>query len=189
MLLATGFFVCGFHVTFIATHFPAFLADEGVSTTAAAYALGIIGLCNIIGAFAFGAAGDRFRKKNILTLIYLLRAVIMTVMLLTPINDVTAIIFGASMGLVWLATVPLTSGIVAQIFGTRHFSMLFGVVFMSHQIGGFSGAWLGGLIYDATGSYDLMWGVSVALGLASAALHWPIKDQPLERLSEGAVRA
>ncbi len=189
VLLATGFFVCGFHVTFIATHFPAFLADEGVSTTAAAYALGIIGLCNIIGAFAFGAAGDRFRKKNILTLIYLLRAVIMTVMLLTPINDVTAIIFGASMGLVWLATVPLTSGIVAQIFGTRHFSMLFGVVFMSHQIGGFSGAWLGGLIYDATGSYDLMWGVSVALGLASAALHWPIKDQPLERLSEGAVRA
>ncbi|MDP6691417.1 MAG: MFS transporter [Alphaproteobacteria bacterium] len=189
VLLATGFFVCGFHVTFIATHLPAFLADEGVSTTAAAYAMGVIGLCNIIGAFAFGAAGDRFRKKNILTLIYLLRAVIMTVMLLLPINDVTAIIFGAAMGLVWLATVPLTSGIVAQIFGTRHFSMLFGVVFMSHQIGGFSGAWLGGLIYDATGSYNLMWGVSVALGLASAALHWPIKDQPLERLSEAAVRA
>ena len=189
ILLATGFFVCGFHVTFISTHFPAFLADNGISTTAAAYAMGIIGLCNIIGAFAFGAAGDRFRKKNILTLIYLLRAVIMTAFLLIPINDATAVIFGACMGLVWLATVPLTSGIVAQVFGTRHFSMLFGVVFMSHQIGGFSGAWLGGLIYDATGSYNLMWGISVALGLAAAALHWPISDQPLERLSGNPVKA
>jgi len=107
-------------------------------------------------------------------------------LLLVPINDVTAIIFGACMGLVWLATVPLTSGIVAQVFGTRHFSMLFGVVFMSHQIGGFSGAWLGGLIYDATGSYNLMWGVSVALGLTAAALHWPISDRPLKRLAEAA---
>ncbi|MBT4491199.1 MAG: MFS transporter [Rhodospirillaceae bacterium] len=184
VLLAAGFFVCGFHVTFIATHFPAYLADNDVSLTAAAYALGVIGLLNIIGAYSFGAAGDRFRKKNVLTLIYALRAVVMTTMLFIPINDVTALIFGATLGLLWLATVPLTSGIVAQVFGTRHFSMLFGVVFMSHQIGGFSGAWLGGVIYDMTGSYDLMWAISVALGLMAAALHWPISDQPLKRLTE-----
>jgi len=184
VLLAGGFFVCGFHVTFIATHFPAYLADNDVSLTAAAYALGVIGLFNIIGAYAFGAAGDRFRKKNVLTLIYILRSAVMAAMLFVPINDVTAIVFGALLGLFWLATVPLTSGIVAQVFGARHFSMLFGVVFMSHQIGGFAGAWLGGYIYDLTGSYDLMWGISVALGLASAALHWPIKDQPLERLNQ-----
>jgi MFS family permease len=187
LLLTAGFFVCGFHVTFIATHFPAFLADENVSPIAAAYALGIIGLFNVIGAYAFGAAGDRFRKKNLLTLIYLLRAVLMTVLLLMPINDVTAVVFGALLGLFWLATVPLTSGIVAQVFGTRHFSMLFGVVFMSHQIGGFTGAWLGGVIYDVTNSYDLMWAVSVALGLAAAALHWPISDRPVQRLTERAA--
>ncbi len=187
LLLTIGFFVCGFHVTFIATHFPAYLADNDVSATVAAYALGVIGLFNIIGAYAFGAAGDRFRKKNVLTLIYALRAVIMTVLLLVPINEVTAIVLGAFLGLVWLATVPLTSSIVAQVFGTRHFSMLFGVVFMSHQIGGFAGAWLGGYIYDTTGSYDLMWGVSVALGLIASALHWPISDHPLKRLTERAA--
>ena len=186
ILLTVGFFVCGFHVTFIATHFPAYLADEDVSSTAAAYAMGVIGLFNVIGAYAFGAAGDRFRKKNVLTLIYLLRAVLMTVLILMPINDVTAIVLGALLGLVWLATVPLTSGIVAQVFGTQHFSMLFGVVFMSHQIGGFAGAWLGGDIFDVTGSYDLMWAISVALALAAAALHWPISDRPLGRLAEPA---
>ena len=187
LLLTAGFFVCGFHVTFIGTHFPAYLADNGVSPTYAAYALGVIGLCNIIGAYFFGAMGDRFQKKSVLTLIYFLRAVLMTVVLFAPINDVTAIMFGAAMGMLWLGTVPLTSSIVAQIFGTRHFSMLFGVVFMSHQIGGFSGAWLGGYIYDATGSYDLMWMASVALGLVAAALHWPISDKPLARLKESAA--
>ena len=184
LLLNVGFFVCGFHVTFIATHFPAYLADNGVSLTAAAYALGVIGLFNVIGAYIFGALGDRFRKKNILTLIYLLRAVVMVLILFIPINDVTGIIFGAALGIIWLATVPLTSGIVAQVFGPRHFSMLYGVVFMSHQIGGFTGAWLGGYIYDLTGSYDLMWGISVVLGLAAAALHWPISDEPVGRLAE-----
>jgi MFS family permease len=184
VLLAVGFFVCGFHVTFIATHFPAYLADNDVSGTAAAYAFGVIGLFNIIGAYAFGALGDRFRKKNVLTLIYFLRAVVMTILLLVPITDVSALVLGAALGMVWLATVPLTSGIVAQVFRTRHFSMLFGVVFMSHQIGGFCGAWLGGYIFDATQSYDLMWGASVVLGLVAAALHWPISDRPLARLAE-----
>jgi predicted MFS family arabinose efflux permease len=184
LLLTVGFFVCGFHVTFIATHFPAYLADNGVSLTAAAYALGVIGLFNVIGAYLFGALGDRFRKKNVLTLIYCLRAVVMVLILFIPINDVTGIIFGAALGIIWLATVPLTSGIVAQVFGPRHFSMLYGVVFMSHQIGGFTGAWLGGNIYDLTGSYDLMWAISVVLGLAAAALHWPISDKPVARMAE-----
>jgi len=184
LLLTVGFFVCGFHVTFIATHFPAYLADNGVSLTAAAYALGVIGLFNVIGAYLFGALGDRFRKKNVLTLIYCLRAVVMVLILFIPINDVTGIIFGAALGIIWLATVPLTSGIVAQVFGPRHFSMLYGVVFMSHQIGGFTGAWLGGIIYDLTGSYDLMWAISVVLGLAAAALHWPISDKPVARMAE-----
>ena len=121
LLLTVGFFVCGFHVTFIATHFPAYLADNGVSRTAAAYALGVIGLFNVIGAYLFGALGDRFRKKNVLTLIYCLRAVVMVLILFIPINDVTGIIFGAALGIIWLATVPLTSGIVAQVFGPRHF--------------------------------------------------------------------
>jgi MFS family permease len=182
LLLTAGFFVCGFHVSFIGTHFPAYLSDHNVSPTTASYALGVIGLFNIIGAYAFGALGDRFRKKSVLTLIYLLRAILMTIMLMTPINDTTALIFGASMGLLWLGTVPLTSSIVAQVFGTQHLSLLFGVVFMSHQFGGFSGAWLGGYIYDATGSYDLMWMVSVGLGLVAAVLHWPINDRPLARL-------
>ena len=128
-----------------------------------------------------------YGKKNLLVIIYLGRAILMSMLLIVPVNDVTAILFGICMGLLWLATVPLTSGIVAQVFGTRHFTMLFGVVFMSHQFGGFGGAWLGGYISDVTGSYDLMWAISVGLGLAAAALHWPISDKPLERLSSEAA--
>jgi len=183
ILLVVGFFVCGFHVTFISTHFPAYLAEKGVSLSAAAYALGIIGLFNILGAYVFGAAGDRYRKKNLLTFIYLSRALVMILMLVLPITDNTALIFGAVLGVLWLATVPLTSGIVAQVFGTQYFSMLYGIVFMSHQFGAFSGAWLGGYIYDIAGSYDLMWVVSATLGLAAAVLHWPINDKPLDRLA------
>ncbi|MGI9476381.1 MAG: MFS transporter [Hyphomicrobiaceae bacterium] len=182
VLLTTGFFVCGFHVTFIGTHFPAYLSDNQVSPAAASYAFGVIGLFNIFGAYLFGALSDRYSKKSVLTLIYLLRAALMTVMLLTPLTDISAIVFGACMGLIWLSTVPLTSGIVAQVFGPAHFSFLFGIVFMSHQLGGFTGAWLGGRIYDATGSYDLMWIISIALGLISAAFHWPINDRPLARV-------
>ncbi len=184
VLLTAGFFVCGFHVTFIGTHLPAFLVDNDVSSTAAAYSLGLIGLCNVAGAYIFGALGDRFSKKNLLCWIYTGRAVLMGLVLIVPINDVTALIFGVFMGLLWLATVPLTSGIVAQVFGTRYFSMLFGVVMMSHQFGSFAGAWLGGYIYDTTGTYDLMWAASVGVGLLATALHWPIREQPLARLSQ-----
>ena len=184
VLLTAGFFVCGFHVTFIGTHLSAFLVDNDVSSTAAAYSLGLIGLCNVAGAYIFGALGDRFSKKNLLCIIYAARAVLMGLVLIVPINDVTALIFGVFMGLLWLATVPLTSGIVAQIFGTRYFSMLFGIVMMSHQFGSFAGAWLGGYIYDATGTYDLMWAASVGVGLLATALHWPIRETPLARLSQ-----
>lgn len=183
VLLTLGFFVCGFHVTFVGTHLFAYLADNDVTPRAASYAVGVIGLCNVIGAFVFGRLSDRYSKKNLLTLIYLGRAVLMSMLLIVPITDVTAIGFGICMGLLWLATVPLTSGIVAQVFGTRYFSMLFGIVFMSHQFGGFAGAWLGGYIADVTGSYDLMWAIAIVLGLVSAVLHWPIREQPLERLS------
>ena len=183
ILLTLGFFVCGFHVSFVGTHLPAFLTDEGVSTTYASISFGLIGLCNVAGAYLFGALGDRFSKKNLLTGLYLGRAVVMALVLIVPVNSITAIFFGISMGFLWLATVPLTSGIVAQVFGTRYFSMLFGVVMMSHQFGFFAGAYLGGLVQELTGSYDLMWMASMALGLIAALLHWPIREQPLKRLS------
>ena len=184
LLLTAGFFVCGFHVTFIATHLPAFLVDNDVSPTFAANALAMIGLFNVAGAYIFGALGDRFSKKNLLCLIYAARAVVMGMLLIVPINGVTAIIFGICMGLLWLATVPLTSGIVAQIFGTRYFSMLFGVVMMSHQFGSFVGAWVGGYIYDVTGTYDLMWLAAAGVGLLATALHWPIREAPQARLAQ-----
>ncbi len=169
---------------FVSAAYHAIGAD---AETVAAYALGLIGLCNVAGAYIFGALGDRFSKKNLLTGIYLARAVVMGLVLVLPINPATALLFGAAMGVLWLATVPLTSGIVAQVFGTRYFSMLFGVVFMGHQFGSFAGAWLGGYIYDTTGSYDMMWMFSVALALAAAALHWPINERPLARLSREAA--
>ena len=184
LLLTAGFFVCGFHVTFIATHLPAFLVDNDVSPTFAANALAMIGVFNVAGAYIFGALGDRFSKKNLLCLIYAARAVVTGMMLIVPINGVTAIIFGICMGLLWLATVPLTSGIVAQIFGTRYFSMLFGVVMMSHQFGSFAGAWVGGYIYDVTGTYDLMWLAAAVVGLLATALHWPIREAPQARLAQ-----
>lgn len=179
VLLTAGFFVCGFHVTFVGTHFPAFLTDNGVHPNIAAYGLGLIGLCNVAGAYLFGLLGDRFSKKNLLTGIYAGRAVVMALILVVPINNVTALLFGAALGFLWLATVPLTSGIVAQVFGTQYFSMLFGVVFMSHQLGSFAGAWLGGLIHDQTGNYDMMWMACIGFGVLAALLHWPIEEQPL----------
>ncbi len=187
ILLTLGFFVCGFHVTFIGTHFVAFQMDEGLSGEFASYALGLIGLFNVAGAYIFGALGDRFSKKNLLTLIYAARAAVMVLVLMIPITEITAIAFSVAFGLLWLATVPLTSGIVAQIFGTRYFSMLFGVVMLGHQLGSFFGAWLAGLIFDETGSYDLMWLAAAALGIVAAFLHWPIREQPLARLAQNTA--
>ena len=176
LLLNIGFFVCGFHVAFIATHLPAYLADYGLPKMIAATALSLIGLFNMGGSYFFGRLGDHYRKKYLLSLLYGIRAFIITCFLIVPVTNVTALIFACLIGFVWLATVPLTSGTVAQIFGSRHLSSLYGIVFFSHQIGSFIGVWLGGRIYDASGSYDLVWVGAILLGIAASLVHLPIKD-------------
>ena len=176
-LLNLGFFVCGFHVAFIATHLPAFLSDKGANPMAGATALAVIGFANIIGSYFFGFLGDRYRKKFLLSFLYLGRALVISLFLLFPITNTSAIIFGASIGFLWLATVPLTSGMVAQIFGSRYLSTLYGLVFFSHQIGSFLGVWLGGRLYDLTGSYTIVWLIAIALGFLAALVHLPISDK------------
>ncbi|OAB55235.1 hypothetical protein AY600_14115 [Phormidium willei BDU 130791] len=182
-LLNAGFFVCGFHLAFIAVHLPAYLADRGFEPWLAVTALTVVGIFNIFGAYMCGLLGGWYPKKNVLSLIYLSRALILLLFLVVPMSEVTVLVFSATMGLFWLGTVPLTSGLVAHIFGTAYMSMLFGIVFLGHQIGGFIGAWLAGYLYDVVGTYDAMWWLSVALGLASAALHWPIAERPVPRLA------
>ncbi len=180
-LLTVGYFVCGFHVAFIGTHLPAFLRDGGIAPNVAATAFALIGLVNIASSMFFGAMGDRFRKKYLLCGIYLARAALFTLILVVPLTETTAIVFCMLMGLLWLGTVPLTNGLVAQIFGLRYLATLAGIVFMSHQIGSFAGSWLGGWIYDATGSYDAIWYIAIALGLIAVLMHWPIADSPVHR--------
>lgn len=182
-LLVAGFFVCGFHVTFIATHLPAYITDLNMSAQLAGTALAIIGGFNIIGSFACGALGDHYRKKHLLSLLYILRAGVIAGFVLAPPSETSVLLFSAGIGLLWLGTVPLTSGLVAQMFGLKHMGMLFGFVFLSHQVGAFLGVWLGGRLYDATGSYDTVWTIAIVLGVIAAILHWPIADQPVERLS------
>ena len=180
VLLTTGFFVCGFHVAFIATHLPAFLTDKSLSEADAASALAMIGLFNIFGSYLFGHLGDRLRKKYLLSFLYLARAVVIALFLVLPISNFSAIAFGCAIGFLWLATVPLTSGIVAQVFGVRYLSTLYGIVFFSHQIGSFLGVWLGGRIYDMVNSYDTVWILAILLGVAAAILHLPISDQSVK---------
>ncbi len=186
VLLTLGFFVCGFHVAFITVHFPAYAKDLGLGAEVGAYSIAIVGLFNIVGSFLSGAAGQRWSKKCGLSAIYFARAVAITALLLAPKTEVTLYVFSAVMGILWLSTVPLTTGIVAQVFGVRYMATLFGIVFLSHQVGSFLGVWLGGRLYDATGSYDSMWWAGVALGLLAAAVHLPINEKPLARLSAQA---
>lgn len=181
-LLVAGFFVCGFHVTFIGTHLPGFVAWYGLAAGVGGTALTVIGGGNIVGTYMAGVLSNRFRQKNLLSLIYLARALLIAWLMLMPKTEWTIYIFSGVFGLLWLSTVPLTSGVVAKIFGARHLGMLFGLVFFSHQIGAFLGAWLGGLNFDVTGNYNAVWYVSILLGLLAAALHWPIRDEPVERL-------
>jgi len=143
----------------------------------------LIGGFNIIGSFACGALGDRYRKKYLLSLLYLARAGVIAAFVLIPPSQTSILLFAAGIGLLWLGTVPLTSGLVAQIFGLKHMGMLFGIVFLSHQVGAFFGVWLGGILFDATGSYDVVWAIAIALGLVATLLHWPISDQPVVRQS------
>lgn len=182
VLLTTGFFVCGFHVAFITVHFPAYVRDLGFAPEVGAYSLSLIGLCNIAGSFLAGFFGQKFSKKYGLSAIYFLRALLILVLLLSPKTPMLILSFAAAMGILWLSTVPLTTGIIAQVFGIRYMATLFGIVFLSHQVGSFIGVWLGGVLYDATGSYDGMWWAGVVLGLLAAMIHLPIDENPLRRL-------
>jgi predicted MFS family arabinose efflux permease len=188
-LLTAGFFVCGFHVVFIAAHLPAYLVDMALSPAVGATALALIGFFNIIGSFLFGYLGGKFSKKKLLSLIYLARAVVIAVFISVPISNVSALLFGAMIGFLWLGTVPLTSALVGQIFGVQYLSTLFGIVFLSHQVGSFLGVWLGGYLFDLTGSYDVVWYIAVALGVFAALVHWPINERQVERLRPSEATA
>ena len=183
-----GFFVCGFHVIFIQTHLPAFIADAGLSPNLAAVSISVIAIGNILGSIIAGLLGERFRKRTVLAGLYLGRAAVIAVFVLSPISELSVIVFSFTIGLVWLSTVPLTTALVAQLFGIRYLATLFGLVFVGHQLGSFLGAWLGGYVYDATGNYDIVWWVAVALGVVAAALHWPIRE-PQPRLRFAAQPA
>ena len=181
LLLTAGFFVCGFHLAFITVHLPPYLAEHGISKEVAGFAMGAIGLFNVVGAYTSGIIGGKFRKPVPLSLIYLLRSIAIAAFILLPITPVTTFAFTASIGLLWLSTVPLTMGLVVAMFGTRYMATLYGFVFLSHQIGSFLGVWLGGKLYDQFGSYDPVWWGGVALGLFAAVVHLPIREQRDER--------
>jgi MFS family permease len=177
LLLVAGFFVCGYHVAFITVHLPAYVVDLGLQPSLGAWAIGLIGAFNIFGALLSGRLMGQLPKRYILSFIYFGRAVVITLFIFAPVGPASILIFSAAMGLLWLSTIPPTQGLVAVMFGTRYLAMLFGFVFLSHQVGSFLGVWLGGKIYDATGSYDLMWWSSVAAGVAAAIVHWPIVER------------
>lgn len=181
-LLTAGFFVCGFHIAFIATHFPAYLADKGLGTSIGATVLALVGLFNIFGSYIFGLWGDHAPKKLLLSGLYATRGLIIVIYLLLPVSTASSLAFAAAMGFLWLGTVPLTSGLIGQIFGVRYLSMLYGIVFLSHQVGSFFGAWMAGVLYDITGNYDATWGISIALAVIAALLHLPIRAVPVARL-------
>jgi len=181
LLLTLGFFVCGFHVAFITVHFPPYIASLGLSPHIGAWSIALIGLFNIIGSFGAGYIGQHFSKKRGLSAIYLLRAATITCLLVAPKTEFTLLAFASVMGILWLSTVPLTTGIIAQVFGVQYMATLFGIVFLSHQLGSFSGIWLGGYIFENTGSYDGVWWAAVLLGVAAAVVHWPIDEAPVAR--------
>ena len=186
-LLVAGFFVCGFHVAFILVHMPSYIVDRGLPPETGATALALVGFFNIIGSLTAGYAGGKFSKKYSLAAIYFARAIAIALFVTLPISQFTVYLFAAAMGLLWLSTVPLTSGLVAQFFGLRYMAMLFGVVFLSHQVGSFIGVWLGGKLYDSYGTYDVVWWLSVALGVAAAIIHLPIREAPAPRLAAAAA--
>ena len=183
VLLVIGFFTCGFHVAFITTHLPPYLVDRGLDAKWGGWVVAFIGLFNIIGSIGAGVLGSRLPKRYLLSTIYFLRAVAIAGFLLVPLTPVSALTFGAVMGVLWLSTVPLTSGLVALMFGMRYMATLFGFVFFSHQVGSFIGVWLGGVLYERTGSYDIVWWLGVGLGVFAALVHLPIRERPVERLA------
>jgi len=180
-LLTAGYFVCGFQVVFIGVHMPSYLKDKGLSPEVATYSLALIGLFNVFGTYLAGSLGQRLAKRHILSSIYLLRSVAIVAFLSLPLTPASVYVFSAVMGLLWLSTVPPTNAIVAQIFGVRYLSMLGGFVFFSHQIGSFLGVWLGGKLYDTTGSYDIVWWIAVALGVFAALVNQPVRETAIAR--------
>ena len=177
-LLFFGFFVCGFHVQFIQTHLPAYITDEGLAPIIGAWSLPLIGLFNIGGSFFSGWSGQIYSKPKLLSGIYASRAAVIALFIFTPLSGTSVLVFSAAMGILWLSTVPLTTGLIAQTQGLKFLSTLAGLVFFSHQVGGFLGAWLGGRLYDITGNYEAMWIAAILFGLAATIIHLPIKDQP-----------
>jgi MFS family permease len=187
VLLVLGFFTCGFQIFFIAVHLPAYLVDRGLPAWTGGWTLGVIGLFNIVGAIVAGWLSATMPKRYILSFIYFARAFAILVYIMLPPSSAATVVFGAVLGLLWLSTVPPTSGLVAVMFGTRWLAMLFGFVFFSHQVGGFLGVWLGGVLFERTGSYDAVWWLAILLGLLSAAINLPIIEKPVERLAAASA--
>lgn len=186
VMLTIGFFVCGFQVQFVATHLPAFIEDSGLPVSLTATSLVVIAFCNMVGAWYAGFLGGRRRKRTLLAGIYLCRAVLIVAFLSVPVSTASVLAFSAVMGFLWLGTVPLTSGLVAQIFGRRYMATLYAIVYLSHQAGNFTGAWLGGRLHDATGSYDVAWWIAAGLGVIACVMHTLLDDRPVERMREAA---
>ena len=180
-LLMVGYFVCGFQVVFIGVHMPSYLKDKGLSPQVASYALALIGLFNVFGTYLAGSLGQKIAKRKILSAIYFSRAAVIAVFLAVPLSPTTVYIFASAMGLLWLSTIPPTNALVAQIFGIQHLSMLGGFVFFSHQVGSFMGVWLAGILYDRTGSYDIVWLIAIALGLVAGFANLPVREGPIAR--------
>jgi MFS family permease len=198
-LLTIGFFVCGFHVTFIGLHLPSYISDNSVGLSffgrpisaieLGGWAIGLVGLFNIVGSLLWGWLGGHHPRKDMLALLYALRALAFVLFLALPLSWISVLLFAASLGFLWLGTIPLTSGLVGYMFGPVHMSMLWGIVFLSHQFGSFLGGWGAGRLYDVQGNYDSIWWISVGLGVFAALIHWFIREQPVERLTLVAVRS
>jgi predicted MFS family arabinose efflux permease len=189
LLLTAGFFVCGFHIAAVATHLPAFLTDKGFDSALGAEALMIVGIANILGTYLWGRLGDVMPKRIALALLYLARSLIFLALIYLPLTRAGVLVYAFLLGVLWLGTIPLVNGLIVTFFGPRWLSTLYGIVFVSHQVGSFMGAWLGGWFYDTYRSYDLLWWASIGVGVFSAALHLPIKEDPAPRLARAGVAA
>jgi MFS family permease len=187
VLLVLGFFTCGFQLFFITVHLPAYLVDRGLSADVGAWTIASVGLFNIIGSIGAGWLSDKMPKRHLLALIYFLRSVAIGAFITLPVTAASSVLFGAVMGLLWLSTVPPTQGLVAVMFGMRWLTMLVGFAFFSHQVGGFLGVWLGGVLYERTGSYDVIWYFAIALGIVSALINLPIVEKPVQRPAAAAA--
>ena len=178
LYMTLAFFACGFQLVFLTTHLPAYLQLCGVAPGVGASALALIGLFNTVGTYCFGLLGARYSQKHLLALIYLLRTLFIVVFLLVPVSAASTLVFAAAMGFLWLGVAPLVTGIIGRVFGLVHFNTLYGIVFLSHQVGSFFGAWMGGIVYDRTGNYNVAWGALIAIGLAAFTLQWLMDERP-----------